>query len=98
MPAANRSVFYSGEQPIDVSWITWWFLLPPPLTRGNPTAWSIPQYKAPSHCLKIQNGEAGDLNAGFLQQKNHPCTFLRKGIAFPETLALVVPSREAAAA
>lgn len=84
----------SGEQPIEVDWITWRFQLPQPLAHGNPVAWRIPQYVEPPHCERIRSSEAGALNVAFLQHANHPCTFLARGTVLPEALLQVLPPRE----
>ena len=71
--------------------------MPPPLINGNPVAWRIPRYDAPPHCDRIRSGEAGPLNVAFLQHANHPCTFLARGTALPETLLQVLqPQRQLA--
>ena len=89
MATANLSC--SGEQPIDVSWITWFYELPKPLAQGVPRSWAIPQYTQPAHCQRIRDREAGQLNVDFLQHANHPCTFLSQGIQLPATLEDVLP-------
>lgn len=78
----------SGEQPIDVGWITWWYPQPPPLSSGAQAAdWRIPDFVPPAHCARIEGGEAGDLNVRFLEQPNHPCTFMKRRWALPATLS-----------
>jgi hypothetical protein len=83
----------SGEQPIDVPWITWFYILPPPLSVGVPPSWGIPKYVKPPHCQLIHNGSAGQLNIAFLQYENHPCTFLSQGTVLPDTLDNLLPSQ-----
>ena len=80
-------VRYSGEQPIDVSWITWWYPQPPPLSSGQTAAdWRLPEFPRPPHCARIEAGEAGKLNVDFLRQANNPCTFMLRDWGLPATL------------
>jgi hypothetical protein len=88
------ALFCSGEQPVDVSWITWWYQLPQPLGAGVVIPWPVPRYLEPPHCLRIRSGEAGQLNIGFLKHTNHPCTFLSQGTRLPATLDEVLASQQ----
>jgi hypothetical protein len=83
----------SGEQPIEVSWITWWYQLPRPLAASPPSNWQLPVYELPPHCEKIREGAAGQLNVAFLSHANHPCTFLQETYYLPSTLEDLLPSQ-----
>lgn len=76
-----------GEQPIDARWITWPYVKPSPLAEHPSSDWDIPQLQIPLHCEAIADGKAGQLNAGFLAEANHPCTFLKTTLGFPLKLS-----------
>eukprot|EP00892_Ulva_mutabilis_P012572 jgi/Ulvmu1/9688/UM055_0026.1 len=81
----------SGEQPIDVRWITWPYLKPADLAEHPPSDWDIPQFRVPLHCEAIADGKAGKLNVEFLAEANHPCTFLNATYGLPLKLSQLVP-------
>jgi hypothetical protein len=80
----------SGEQPIEVPWITWSYRLPAPLASAPSGDWPIPKYALPAHCARIQAGDSGQLNVDFLSRENHPCNFLAKDWRLPDSLSLVL--------
>lgn len=78
----------SGEQPIDVGWITWWYPLPPPLSSSKGPLWDIPKFNTPpAHCSRIEKGEAGELNVQFTKLENHPCNFMKRRWVVPDVLS-----------
>lgn len=82
-----------GEQPIDVQWIAWPYMKPPALVDHPSSDWSIPQFQIPSHCEAIESGKAGKLNSQFLEEANHPCTFLKTVYGLPLKLSELVTER-----
>lgn len=93
MKTDQKFVPRSGEQPINVSYITWQYILPEPLAASASVPWAVPRYQEPAHCHEIRSGSAGKLNVDFLAHANHPCNFLARNIELPATLDAVLPGQ-----